>query len=80
MLSTDLHQIACQLKVEALKWMEKGKNKGEKAVGVLKGMTERRATELVGSIRSHERLIRKVIASTPPPENDDDEEDEEEET
>ncbi|KAG6860669.1 hypothetical protein C0995_008857 [Termitomyces sp. Mi166 len=42
--------ITPQLKVEALKWMEKVKNKGEKAVGVLKGTMEKRAMELLGAI------------------------------
>ncbi|KAG6859983.1 hypothetical protein C0995_000950 [Termitomyces sp. Mi166 len=66
--------IVPQLKAEALKWMEKVKDKEEKAVGVLKGETKRKATELL-------RLIRKVVAHTPPPEDDDDDdEDDEKET
>ncbi|KAG6873727.1 hypothetical protein C0995_011546 [Termitomyces sp. Mi166 len=39
--------IAPWLKVEALKWTEKVKDKGEKAAGVLKYAMKRRATELL---------------------------------
>ncbi|KAG6872324.1 hypothetical protein C0995_010805 [Termitomyces sp. Mi166 len=41
--------IAAQLKAEALKWTENVKDKKEKAAGVLKSTTERRATELLGA-------------------------------